>query len=150
MILCSVAICLYLEGLHWPTLNPTAATHRSFSLLLSWLTLWSFLRVTGEFAPDCTISHPSRVPHYASDYMHSSNLFSTANKPSSPLLQQAQPASCYWLAKCSWSDLSTVTYLSSGCMYVRVRFARQSSGRQDDTRRCFRGGELKLKHHSTF
>jgi hypothetical protein len=71
VILCSVAICLYLEGLsqllHWPTMDPTAATHHSLTQLVAFLA-YSLVIPSSHWSV-CTrlhnITSQLRVPHYA-------------------------------------------------------------------------------------
>jgi hypothetical protein len=80
---------------------------------------------------------------------HIQHCYSSPNWQVSALCLSLLPGKMF-TAAFKQSHCSSYTYVRSGCMYVRIRFARQSWGRQDEMRRCFLGGELKLKQHNTF
>jgi hypothetical protein len=129
--------CPCLLGL-W-ALTPADIGTNSLYTLPSWITLCSHDADRTFLHALVSVCQTTRLhcvtPHYVNVY--------TASTCSQRLVTEGQLTSCSQLR-----SSSSYTYERSGCMYVSVRFARQPWGRQEEMRRCFLGGELKLKYHN--
>jgi hypothetical protein len=112
--------------------------------VLTMQTVHSFMPLVGVYQ-----TTPSHIPAHSTLINHLNHCYRRPNWQITALSLSLLASKMFTVAF-KQSYCSSYTYERSGRMYeyVSVRFARQSWGRQEETRRCFLGGELKLKHHN--